>query len=279
MSIALQSAWDWEGFRLSARLLLRYGVAPREVSWQWLDTPAVAPQADLFADGGAPCAVSVAALEQWLQRHAAGSVGIAVPRLRAQQLQICQSAALHCSSQRYLQIYRWLHRIAHAPSLRDDPLDADAHAIAQMAKAVGREIHKMRAFVRFRPVADANGDTHHVAWFEPEHFVILANAPFFIRRFANMRWSILSPQVCMHWDMQQLFVGAGADASQRPAPDAGEDLWLTYYATTFNPARLKTGAMLREMPRKYWRNLPEARLITPLIAQAGPRSARMLEGA
>jgi SAM-dependent methyltransferase len=32
-------------------------------------------------------------------------------------------------------------------------------------------------------------------------------------------------------------------------------------------ARLKPGAMRAEMPRKYWRNLPEAQLIAPLIAQ------------
>jgi DNA polymerase len=31
------------------------------------------------------------------------------------------------------------------------------------------------------------------------------------------------------------------------------------------------------MPRRYWRNLPEARLIAPLAAQARERSGRMIE--
>ena len=43
--------------------------------------------------------------------------------------------------------------------------------------------------------------------------------------------------------------------------DDAEALWLTYYRSIFNPARLKVKAMQTEMPKKYWRNLPEAALI------------------
>jgi hypothetical protein len=35
------------------------------------------------------------------------------------------------------------------------------------------------------------------------------------------------------------------------AGDSGENLWRRYYAAIFNPARLKVGAMLKEMARKY----------------------------
>ena len=34
--------------------------------------------------------------------------------------------------------------------------------------------------------------------------------------------------------------------------------------------------MEREMPRRYWANLPEATLIAPLVAQAGDRVQTML---
>jgi DNA polymerase len=53
-------------------------------------------------------------------------------------------------------------------------------------------------------------------------------------------------------------------------------MWKTYYASTFNPARLKVGAMLREMPRKYWRNMPETSLVQPLIAGARAREIEMI---
>lgn len=57
--------------------------------------------------------------------------------------------------------------------------------------------------------------------------------------------------------------------------DATEGLWRTYYANIFNPARLMVDAMTSEMPRKYWKNLPEADLIPGLIRNAGARAASM----
>ena len=128
------------------------------------------------------------------------------------------------------------------------------------------------------------GDPHHgtrpgmlhVAWFEPVHHVVEAVAPFFARRFANLRWVLLTPERSVRWDGARLDFGPGARRDEAPAADAGERLWLTYYEHIFNPARLKLAAMRREMPRRYWRNLPEAVLISPLAAAAGERSARMV---
>ena len=47
----------------------------------------------------------------------------------------------------------------------------------------------------------------------------------------------------------------------------------------FNPARLNLAMTTREMPRRYWKNLPEAALIQPLAATARERSMRMIERA
>src|SRR5690606_9996773 len=44
------------------------------------------------------------------------------------------------------------------------------------------------------------------------------------------------------------------------------------FSSIFNPARLKVSMMKSEMPVKYWRNLPEAERIAPLI-----RNARQME--
>jgi DNA polymerase len=106
--------------------------------------------------------------------------------------------------------------------------------------------------------------------------VVERTAPFFAERFANQRFSILTPEVCAHWDRRALSFGPGADRAGAPADDALEDFWRTYYASIFNPARLKPAAMQREMPKRYWRNLPEARLIPDLIEAAETRTAAML---
>ncbi len=58
-----------------------------------------------------------------------------------------------------------------------------------------------------------------------------------------------------------------------------EDVWRTYYGSTFNPARLKVKAMTAQMPKKYWHNLPEAQMIGPLIRAAQTRSAEMIAAA
>ena len=74
--------------------------------------------------------------------------------------------------------------------------------------------------------------------------------------------------------------------SQRPGqpkPDLPEDateaLWGTYFCNIFNPARLKVSAMTSEMPKKYWKNLPEAQHIQGLIAGAEAKVQQMRDTA
>ncbi len=124
--------------------------------------------------------------------------------------------------------------------------------------------------------AEGSGDEHYVAWFEPDHHIVRANAGFFRRRFANMNWSILTPRGCLHWDRTTMREGPPAAKGDAPAEDATEELWLKYYASIFNPARLKVGAMTKEMPKRYWKNMPEAALIPDLIAGAQGREANMV---
>lgn len=187
-------------------------------------------------------------------------------------------AALHGDADRWALLYRAAWRLARQPGLADDPLDADMRRIAGMARQVRREAHKMKAFVRFRPVV-VGDETVHVAWFEPAHHVQEHVAPFFMRRFAQMRWAILTPRVRVLWDGDHLAFGPGAAADEQPGPDAGEALWLAYYRSIFNPARLKMAAMKREMPVRFWPNLPEARLIAPLAQGAIERAGQMVDQA
>jgi uncharacterized protein YecE (DUF72 family) len=157
--------------------------------------------------------------------------------------------------------------------------DPDVHRALMLDKAVRRAAHKMKAFVRFRRVhergADAASD-RYVAWFEPAHRVVERTAPFFARRFPSMRWSILTPDACAHWDGTRVTFTDGVTVFAAPAADALEDLWREYYANVFNPARLSTAAMRAEMPKAYWKNLPEARLIGELAREAPARVADMI---
>ena len=141
-----------------------------------------------------------------------------------------------------------------------------------MAKSVRRDAHKMKAFVRFRKVENESRETF-VAWFEPEHHIVERTAPFFMRRFAGMRWSIVTPRISAHWDGASLSFGNGANRRDCPDGDALEKHWRVYYASIFNPARRKVSAMRAEMPVRYWRNLPESRLI-PELTRSAQRAQR-----
>ncbi|MFC0306294.1 UdgX family uracil-DNA binding protein [Rhizorhabdus histidinilytica] len=187
-------------------------------------------------------------------------------------LDLAGHVALHRDPERFALLYAMLCRLRDDPAVIDDQADPLRRRLESLAGEVRRDIHKMRAFVRFREL-----DGAYVAWFEPDHHVVRANAGFFQRRFATMRWSILTPGLSIHWDGETLREGPGAVRADAPAGDPVEALWKGYYASIFNPARLKVGTMLKEMPRKYWANMPETALIPRLVAGAQARETRMVE--
>jgi probable DNA metabolism protein len=245
--ITLDSETDFDGWRKAARSLVLHEVKPTEVTWIVRgDT------SELFAPE-------------------AETLPLEIPQgtfnVSAKFVELAQSAILHRNPERFAILYRLLWRLRGHPHLLDVATDPDVALVTAMAKAVRRDEHKMHAFVRFREVGREQ-KSHYVAWFEPEHYIVGLAAPFFARRFADMPWSILTPDACAHWDGHAVSITPGLSKADAPTEDRLEETWRRYYASIFNPARLKVKAMQTEMPKKYWRNLPEASLIKPLIAGA-----------
>lgn len=260
-AIHLPAPDDFAFWRERARGLIQCDVPPDRVAW-------IEPggTGDLFAEGPSRS-------DKRLPVPHADA-----PPVRASQrfLTIARSAALHSDPARFGLLYGVLWRLQQRPRLMEDKADPQVRRIEELAKSVRRDAHKMHAFVRFREVAEEDGTPHFIAWFEPDHHILRAEAAFFMRRFANMRWSILTPRGSVHWDGETMREGPPARVEDAPGDDPVEDLWRSYYASIFNPARLKVGAMLSEMPKKYWKNLPEAALIPQLIAGAQAREAAMV---
>ncbi len=260
-AIHLPAPDDFAFWRERARGLIQCDVPPDRVSW-------IEPggTGDLFADGPSRS-------DKRLPAPPADA-----PPVRANQhfLTLARRAALHSDPARFGLLYRLLWRLQRNPRIMEDKADSEVRRIEELAKSVRRDAHKMHAFVRFREVTEEDGTPHFVAWFEPDHHIVRAEAAFFMRRFANMRWSILTPRSSVHWDGAVMREGPPARREDAPGGDPVEVLWRSYYASIFNPARLKVGAMLSEMPKKYWKNLPEADLIPQLIAGAQAREAAMV---
>lgn len=180
-------------------------------------------------------------------------------------LEAAKSVALHRDPNRWALLYRIAWRIQNENrNLLHVETDDDIRAIVLMQKSIGRDIHKMRAFVRFRRV-EHDGIEQFVAWYDPEHHILEANQKFFVDRFGSMRWAILTPEASMVWDLENIHYGPGVPRSQAPAEDEMEDLWRTYYASIYNPARLNLDAMRAELPVHRWVDLPESRIIPELV--------------
>jgi uracil-DNA glycosylase len=253
--ITLDNETNFDGWRKATRALVLNGVKPAEVTWRVRDS---AP--DLFEPPA----------ETETLDASEGTFNVS-----ARFVELAKVAILHRNPERFAMLYRLLWRLRSNHELLDVAVDPDVSQVAAMAKAVRRDEHKMHAFVRFREI-DREQKSHYVAWFEPEHHIVELAAPFFARRFADMPWSILTPEACAHWDGQAVSITPGVAKAEAPTEDRLEETWRRYYASIFNPARLKVKAMQKEMPKKYWRNLPEASLIKPLIEGAERASSAMI---
>jgi uracil-DNA glycosylase len=253
-SVTLETANDFAGWREAARSLMAADIAPDQVSWH-----VAGASASLFDE----------------PRRVAPPASVPTFTVPREFVELASTVALHRDDNRFALLYRLLWRLRAEPRLMSLTMDRDVVQAHAWAKSVRRDIHKMHAYVRFREVPGTEPQAF-VAWFEPDHHIVEASAPFFMRRFTNFPWAILTPERSAYWDLHELSFGPGAKRSDAPADDAAEDLWRQYYASIFNPARLKVSAMMGHMPKKYWRNLPESELIPQLIAQSQERTLDMI---
>ena len=252
-------------FRRVARSLLWANVRPHAVTWATVDG-----QCSLFESTRAEPILAEQAEPEVAARTAEP---IRIPR---RLVALLEEAACHCEPTRWGVLYRLLWRVVCGgePQLLANPADPEVHQVQAWAHAVSHEVHKMHAFVRFRR-CDGDPESYYVAWFEPRHDILRRAAPFFVERFAAMCWMIVTPRDAARWDRVSLEFAAGPHARPQLAADTSEALWRTYYARIFNPARLNTGLMRKEVPRRYWHNLPEMRNVEALVREAPQRVTTM----
>ncbi|WP_371156877.1 UdgX family uracil-DNA binding protein [Jannaschia sp. 2305UL9-9] len=239
----LGTATAW---RDAARCLVH--VAPSDIDWGWQDAPT-----PMFDEPLPPAR------------------DLTVPKAFAALSRLLMAER---SGQGFATAHTLLHRLQADRGLLSRRADPDVSRAERIAKEIRRDLHKMHAFVRFREVGDQSQRRRFAAWFEPTHRIEESVADFFVNRFGDMDWAIITPEVTTTYADGKL--SQEAVPSTRPDDgDALEELWTTYYSNIFNPARLKVDAMTAEMPKKYWKNLPEARVIPGLIAGARAQVSAM----
>jgi DNA polymerase len=266
---------DYESWRTRARSLLEQRTPPEQIVWQdQHEAQKPLPLAMAVVDHGWPDRLGP---DRILHDRPDPDTPLRVPR---RFVALATMAASHRNPQRWDVLYRLLWRLQHERrDLLELGIDRDVREAEEMASQVRRDEHKMRAFVRFTPLDEKADEGHsgdrtvrYVAWYRPDHLIVRMAAPFFADRFASMRWSILTPDLSAHWDGEALSFTEGVSAPMLPAGGSVEELWRTYYAAVFNPARVNLPALMREMPLRRWQGLPEASLIPGLVNAAQERT-------
>lgn len=236
---------DFESWRKAARICLRKAIKPNYILWK------EAAQTSLFNDD--------------FPENKEPNKFI---RISADFIELAKTVACYDNLGKWNLLYRILFRLVYENrNLLHIESDDDIREARLMEKAVLRDVHKFHAFVRFRSIEIENQEIF-TAWHVPAHFTVKLATPFFVRRFGEMRFSILTPKGCAHWDLEKLVFTEAVSSDTAPQTDETEDFWLTYYSSIFNPFRLKVKAMKAEMPVRHWKTLPEAALIPKMISEA-----------
>ncbi len=245
----------FEEWRAAARHCLANQIAPHQVHWQTDETV----QTDMFGDMPAP--------------RAAHKKTFTVPK---EFLSLAEAAICHKDLGKFSLLYKILWRLnfenKHLLHLKTDN---DVMRLTALVKAVRHDAYKITAFLRFRQIRYSEQD-YFVAWYETEHYSLERVLPFFQTRFRNMRWSILTPYRAAHWDGQSIMLEDNPDPALYPKEDQAEQYWLGYYANIFNPARPKKSAMLNQMPKKYWKMMPETVLIPDMLRTSHAKAIEMV---
>lgn len=238
-------------WRDAARALIARGVAPASVEWL-----SDADDGDLFS------APDVSEPEPETP------VTASELRLPRQLIDMLEHAACFCAADRWSFLYKVVWRWHKGERDVVSPADVDGARLHAMVKAIRREQHDMHAYVRFRERSAEQGAPRFVAWFEPVHDVLPQVARHFARRMGAISWMIATPRATMLWDGEQLHEAPPLLRGAADIDDAGEALWLTYYRSIFNPARVNADLLRSHIPSRFWKNLPEGAIVPAMVSAA-----------
>lgn len=144
--------------------------------------------------------------------------------------------------------------------------DERIHRLHQLDRQMGREIHRMHAFVRFQRTRD----DLYVAIVQPDFNVLPLLEEHFVARYPAQEWLIYDSRrrYGLYWDRHRAgFITLDAQQQERmsrlgdEAVTADETdyrrLWQTYFESVDIPERRNLKLHLQHVPRRYWKYLVE----------------------
>lgn len=138
--------------------------------------------------------------------------------------------------------------------------------LQQAVKSVGREKHRMEAFVRFQ----LTKDDIYFSIIEPDFNVLPLILSHFRDRYADQRWFIFDSRRSygIYYDLQTAefvdFIPNSLLSQNRISDEAFSDdealfqqLWNNYFKSTNIAGRKNTKLHVQHVPKRYWKYLVE----------------------
>ena len=138
--------------------------------------------------------------------------------------------------------------------------------INQLAHKVGREKHRMEAFVRFQ----LTKDNVYFANIEPDFDVIPLISKHFRNRYADQQWIIydVKRKYGIFYDLHTVEIisldltDIHSNTLEKSSVFTNEefeyqDLWNNYFKSTTIKSRINTKLHVQHVPKRYWKYLSE----------------------
>ena len=156
------------------------------------------------------------------------------------------------------------HAINSTKNITTDYTNQAVLGVSQIVKKVGREKHRMDAFVRFRKTKD----NIYFSTIEPDFNVLPLNAKHFKNRYADQHWCIydLKRNYGIYYDLNsveiiQLELPSSILNTSTDFFTAEEmqfqQLWKNYFDSTNIKSRKNTKLHQKHVPKRYWKYLSE----------------------
>lgn len=240
---------DFENWRAVARQLLRQGVPPSQVRLADCEQESSLWTADF---------VTADANEDHTR--------LLVPR---KFLELAKHVSCHINPLRWQLLYSVLWRLKENRNILKLEEDDEVKTLLFMDQQVRRDVERMKAAVKFEPIQIEPEHERLIAWHRPDYAIVELATLFFADRYSHVRWSILTPYRCAHWEPEskKLEFGAGVPRFTMPRREELRQLWLTQQRPSLEPAR--------KQPRSAYAGTAEERsMFGPTLNIAKAASAK-----
>lgn len=170
-----------------------------------------------------------------------------------------------------LLLYRYIQKLfSKTELLHLNFSDDHVLKVAQLAKSVGREKHRMEAFVRFQLTKDGI----YFSTIEPDFDVLPLISKHFKSRYADQQWLIydvkrkygiyydLNSVELISLDLKEVHVNKATKSAVFTASEYEyQDLWNNYFKSTTIASRVNMKLHIQHVPKRYWKYLSEKKAV------------------